>query len=154
MALTTYDPFTLVNQLQKEMNRLFDARVGEGRGSEASAAVTSDWVPLIDIQEEPQRYVIYADIPGVDPQEVEITMENGVLTLRGNRSQQASPADNGYKRRERPAGAFYRRFVLPDTADAEGITAQGNHGVLEIVIPKRPKAVARRIQVGTQSLQS
>ena len=154
MALTTYDPFTLVNQLQKEMNRLFDARVGEGRGSEASAAVTSDWVPLIDIQEEPQRYAIYADIPGVDPQEVEITMENGVLTLRGNRNQQTNQTDNGYKRRERPAGAFYRRFVLPDTADAEFITALGNHGVLEIVIPKRPKAVARRIQVGTQALQS
>ncbi len=147
MALTPYDPFALVNQLQKEMNRLFDARVGEGRGNETSAAVTSDWIPLVDVQEEPERYVIYADIPGVDPQEVEITMENGVLALRGNRESQTAPAGNGYKRRERPAGVFYRRFVLPDTADAEGIKAHGKNGVLQLVIPKREKAVARRIQV-------
>ena len=146
MALTTYDPFALVSQLQKEMNRLFDSRAGDGRGNEASAAVTSDWVPLIDIQEEPDRYVIYADVPGVEPREVEITMENGVLTLRGNR-EQSTVQGEGYKRRERPAGAFYRRFVLPDTADAEGITAHGKQGVLQIVIPKRPKAVARRIEV-------
>lgn len=146
MALTTYDPFALVNQLQKEMNRLFDSRAGDGRGNETSAAVTSDWVPLIDIQEEPDRYLIYADVPGVEPREVEITMENGVLTLRGHREQNTVQGE-GYKRRERPAGAFYRRFVLPDTADAEGITAHGKQGVLQIVIPKRPKAVARRIQV-------
>ena len=146
MALTTYDPFALVDQLQKEMNRLFDARMGEGRGNETSAAVTSDWVPLVDVQEEPDRYVIYSDVPGVDPKDVEITMENGVLTLRGNREQQ-NGQNGGYKRRERPAGAFYRRFVLPDTADAEAITAAGKNGVLQITIPKRPKAQARRIQI-------
>ena len=146
MALTTYDPFALVDQLQKEMNRLFDARMGEGRGNETSAAVTSDWVPLVDVQEEPDRYVIYSDVPGVDPKDVEITMENGVLTLRGNREQQTGQ-NGGYKRRERPAGAFYRRFVLPDTADAEAITAAGKNGVLQITIPKRPKAQARRIQI-------
>lgn len=147
MALTTYDPFAVVDQLQREMNRLFETRMGEGRGSETSAAVTSDWVPLVDVQEEPERYVIYADIPGVDPQHVEITMENGVLALRGSRESQSAQVGNGYKRRERPAGTFYRRFVLPDTADAEGIKAHGKNGVLEIVIPKRPKAVARRIRV-------
>ena len=146
MALTTYDPFALVDQLQKEMNRLFDARMGEGRGNETSAAVTSDWVPLVDVQEEPDRYVIYSDVPGVDPKDVEITMENGVLTLRGNREQQ-NGQNGGYKRRERPVGAFYRRFVLPDTADAEAITAAGKNGVLQITIPKRPKAQARRIQI-------
>ncbi len=146
MALATYDPFALMNQLQKEVNRLFDSRIDDGRG-EHGAAVTSDWVPLVDVQEEAERYVIYADIPGVELPDIDITMENAVLIIRGKRAEQIAPAGNGYKRRERPSGLFYRRFVMPDTADAEGITAQAKHGVLQIVIPKRQKAVARRIQI-------
>ncbi|MEK7322930.1 MAG: Hsp20/alpha crystallin family protein [Pseudomonadota bacterium] len=146
MALATYDPFAFMNQLQKEVNRLFDSRIDDGR-SEHGAAVTSDWMPLVDVQEEHERYVIYADIPGVELQDIDITMENAVLVIRGKRVEQAGSAANGYKRRERPGGLFYRRFVMPDTADAEGITAQVKQGVLQIVIPKRQKALARRIEV-------
>lgn len=143
MALVQYDPFALMNQLQKEMNRLFESRMGE-RSDETGAAVTSDWVPAVDVLEEKDRFVILADIPGVDVKEINVTMENGVLTIRGTRAQQDG---NGYKRRERPAGVFYRRFVLPDTADAEGIGAQGKNGVLQVSIPKRQQAQPRRIQV-------
>ncbi|RMD78291.1 MAG: Hsp20/alpha crystallin family protein [Gammaproteobacteria bacterium] len=144
MALTPYDPFALINQLQQEMNRLFDARLGSGAG-EQSAAATSDWVPLVDIREEQDRFVIEADVPGVDPKDIEVTMENGVLTIRGQRP---APADDSqYKRRERPFGTFYRRFMLPDTADAEGVSATGRHGVLQVVIPKRRQAQPRRITV-------
>lgn len=146
MALSTYVPFTLMNQLHNEVNRLFDSRLGDGRGQQ-NAALSGDWVPPVDIQEEPGQYVINADVPGVDPKDIEVTMEKGVLTLRGTRAAQAAAAKNGFKRRERPAGSFYRRFVMPDTADAEGITAQGKNGVLQVVIPKRQKAQPRRIQV-------
>ena len=146
MALSTYEPFTLMNQLHKEVSRMFDSRLGGGRG-EQSAAVSADWVPLVDIQEESGQYVINADVPGVDPKDIEVTMEKGVLTLRGTRAAQSAAEKNGFKRRERPAGSFYRRFVMPDTADAEGITAQGKNGVLQVVIPKRQKAQPRRIQV-------
>lgn len=143
MALVQYDPFALMNQLQKEMNRVFESRMGE-RGDETGAAVTSDWVPAVDVIEEKDRFVIHADVPGVDAKEIDVTMENGVLTIRGMRAQQEG---NGYKRRERPAGVFYRRFVLPDTADAEGISAHGKNGVLQVSIPKRQQAQPRRIQV-------
>ena len=146
MALTAYDPFTLMNQLQNEVSRRFDARSGGGRGGQSSATA-GDWVPPVDIREEPGQYVINADVPGVDPKEIEITLEKGVLTLRGTRAAQTAAEQNGFKRRERPVGSFYRRFVMPDTADAEGITAQGKNGVLQVVIPKRQKAQARRIQV-------
>lgn len=145
MAITTYDPFTLVDQLQKEMNRLFETRMGERRGNETSAAVTSDWIPAVDVREETDRFVIFADVPGVDAKNIDVTMENGVLTLRGTRTLEEE--GNGYKRRERPTGQFYRRFVLPDTADAEGISAQSKNGVLQLVIPKREQAQPRRIQV-------
>lgn len=145
MALTTYDPFALVNQLQKEMNRLFDARMGERNGDETSAAVTSDWIPAVDVCEDKDRFVIFADIPGIDTKEIEVTMENSVLTIRGTRPLEQDGI--GYKRRERPTGGFYRRFVLPDTADAEGISAQGKNGVLQVSIPKRQQAQPRRIQV-------
>ncbi|HHM05164.1 MAG TPA: Hsp20/alpha crystallin family protein [Gammaproteobacteria bacterium] len=141
MAYSSYDPFSLMEQLQQEVNRLFDARQPEARAQ--GVAVTSDWVPLVDIREKDEAFVISADIPGVDPSQVEITMENGVLAIRGNREE----SGNGFKRRERPMGSFYRRFVLPDTADAEGVTAQGKNGVLEINIPKRRQAQARRIKV-------
>ena len=144
MALTPYDPFALINQLHKEMNRLFDARL-VGESAEQSAAATSDWVPLVDIREEQDRFVIEADVPGVDPKDIEVTMENGVLTIRGQRPEPAEGAR--YKRRERPFGTFYRRFMLPDTADAEAVSATGRHGVLQVVIPKRRQAQPRRITV-------
>ena len=146
MALAAFDSFTLMNQLQKEVNRVFRPRVVEGRSGQ-NAAVTGDWAPLVDINEESGHYVIYADVPGIDPKEIEITMENGILTLRGTRAAQTSSPEHGYQRRERPAGLFCRRFVLPDTADAEGISAQGKNGVLQITIPKRQQAQPRRIQV-------
>jgi HSP20 family protein len=142
MALTAYDPFTLMNQLQDEVSRMFDTRAGNERGGQGAY-----WVPPVDIREEPGQFVINADLPGVDPKEIEITMEKGVLSLRGARPADAAADKNGFKRRERPAGSFYRRFVMPESADAEGITAQGKNGVLQVVIPKRQKAQARRIQV-------
>jgi HSP20 family protein len=146
MAVAAYDPFSLVNQLQHEVNRLFNSRAGSRRGEHGNAA-TADWVPPVDIREETGQYVINADVPGVDPKDIEVTLEKGILTLRGTRAVQTVSEQNAFKRRERPAGGFHRRFVMPDTADAEGITAHGKNGVLQVIIPKRQKAQARRIQV-------
>jgi HSP20 family protein len=146
MAVASYDPFALMNQFQREMNRLFGSRSGN-RHHERGAAASGDWLPLVDIEEEAGQYVINADVPGVDPKDIEVTMEKGILTLRGTRAAQVTADKNAFTRRERPAGSFYRRFVMPDTADAEGITAQGKNGVLQVIIPKRQQAQARRIQV-------
>lgn len=145
MAVISYDPFALMHQLQREAGRLFDSRLGGRR--ERVAAAAGDWVPLVDIQEEENQYVINADVPGVDPADIEVSMERNVLCLRGTRSAQPAAENAVFKRRERSGGGFHRRFVMPETADAEGITAHGKNGVLRVVIPKRQKAQARRIQV-------
>ncbi len=140
--ITRYDPWALLEQFQNEVSRLFDTRAR--LGDENTRVVTSDWIPPVDIKEEEGRFVLLADIPGVEPKDIEITMENGVLSIRGERRIED---DGSFKRVERPRGTFYRRFSLPDTADPEGITARGHNGVLEIVIPKARKAQPRRITV-------
>jgi HSP20 family protein len=109
--------------------------------------VTSQWAPRVDIKEEPQRFVIQADIPGVDPKDIEIHMDKGILSIKGERKIESSASSDEYSRVERAHGMFYRRFALPDSANPEGITASGKHGVLEISIPKKPETTPRRIEV-------
>jgi HSP20 family protein len=104
-------------------------------------------MPAVDIKEEENRFVIEADIPGVEPKDIEIAMENGVLTIRGERKIESQQEGKEYKRVERVYGAFYRRFSLPDTADAESVSATGKNGVLQITIPKKAVAQPRRITV-------
>ena len=107
----------------------------------------ADWVPSVDIKEEAERFVIHADVPGVDPKDIEVSMEEGVLSLSGERKSEEREEANGWTRVERLSGRFLRRFSLPDTANAEGISAHGANGVLEIIIPKAAKAQPRRITV-------
>lgn len=145
MAMTRYEPWNLMNQLHSEINRMFDHRLG--RYDEDGSVVTTDWVPAVDIKEESDRFVLHADLPGVDPKDIEVTMENGILTIRGQRHSETASESDGYHRVERISGQFHRRFSLPDTADSEGITARGNHGVLEITIPKQARTQPRKITV-------
>jgi HSP20 family protein len=91
--------------------------------------------------------VIYADVPGVDPASIDVTLEKGVLQLTGERSQRPENSEVQSRRTERAIGRFQRRFALPDTADSEAVSASGKNGVLEIVIPKRPQVQPRRITV-------
>ena len=146
MLLTRYEPWSAVRQLQNEMSRVFENAV---TGAEdGSNVVTSRWTPAVDIREDGERFVIAADIPGVEPGDIEVTMENGVLTLKGERRLETQgEGDNGYRRVERAYGSFHRRFTLPETADAEAISASGKHGVLEVVIPKRATLQPKRIAV-------
>lgn len=132
--------------LQDEMKQVFDKFFLAG-DSDQSNVVTSQWAPRVDIREESQRFVIHADIPGVDPKNIEIHMENGILSIKGERKAESSSSDKEYSRVERAHGVFYRRFALPDSANPEGISATGKHGVLEIVIPKQPETTPRRIEV-------
>ncbi|MCG2633878.1 MAG: Hsp20/alpha crystallin family protein [Gammaproteobacteria bacterium] len=89
----------------------------------------------MDLLETPDRFIIMADIPGVDPGEIEVTMEEGTLTIQGERAA-AAPTGSEATRRERPSGRFYRRFSLPETVDPQGVSASGGHGVLEVVVCK------------------
>ncbi|HSC46876.1 MAG TPA: Hsp20/alpha crystallin family protein [Gammaproteobacteria bacterium] len=143
MNVIRYEPWTAMDQL---MNHLFDGRRLALAGETAAAAV---WAPTVDIKEEAGHYVIHADVPGVDPKDIEVTLEEGVLTLSGERKSESRTEEDGWKRVERVSGQFLRRFTLPETVDAEGVSAKGANGVLEIVIPKQAKASARKIAVKT-----
>jgi len=148
--LSRYNQFA--TQAQDPMRQLFD-RLFEGSllqtGSDESSVVTSQWMPLVDIREEGDRFVLYADIPGVDPQDIEVQMDKGLLTIKGERRAESTAETERYSRVERVHGSFHRRFALPDSADPDGITASGSNGVLRIDIPKRPESTPRRIQVGS-----
>jgi len=148
MALVRYEPFSLLDRFQRELNRLTAGDFsGDEVSGDSSSIVTSNWHPAVDIKEEDNRFVILADLPGVDPKEIEVTMENGVLSIRGERKYEKDEEREGFRRVERVRGTFYRRFSLPDTADSERIQAKGRDGVLEIVIPKHEKVQPRRITV-------
>jgi HSP20 family protein len=146
MSLVRYEPWGLLNQLHGEIDRLFDSRLPK-YGDDRDQLATSDWVPAVDIREEQDRYVIHADVPGVNPEDIELHMEDGVLSIKGDRQKESKDEREGYKRVERVRGSFYRRFSLPDTADAEAISARCKDGVLEIVIPKQAKVLPKRIKV-------
>ena len=112
-----------------------------------SSVETAQWQPHVDVYEENERFIITADIPGVDPKDIDITMEKGVLTVKGVRESKDQKEEKGYTRKERFYGSFYRRFALPDSADADQIAASGRNGVLEIIIPKKPETKSRKIEV-------
>lgn len=141
MSLIRYEPWSLHRELANEFNKYFE------RASDASSSATAEWTPNVDIEEYADKFVIYADVPGVDPQSIDVTLEAGVLTLSGSREQAVAQKGIESRRVERAAGRFYRRFALPDTVDADSVSANGKHGVLEVVIPKRPQAQARKISV-------
>lgn len=142
MAIIRYEPLRLLDQLQRELERSF----GYPTNGEGSLS-TGEWSPAVDIREEGDRFVIHADLPGVNAQDMDVTMEQGVLTIKGERKSESKTEKEGYKRVERVWGSFYRRFTLPETADAEQISAKTNQGVLEVVIPKKPAVQPKKIAV-------
>jgi len=105
------------------------------------------WIPSVDVREEDNRFVVYADLPGVDAKDIEITAEKGVLTLRGERKSETKNEANGFERVERVAGSFLRRFTLPEDANADAISARHVNGVLEVTIPKQEQVQPRRVTV-------
>mgnify|MGYP001822929635 FL=1 len=143
MSLIRYNnPWNLLNTLQRELY----PEVNHLNEDDASVA-TASWAPSVDISEDDKAFTLVADIPGVDPKDIDISMEKGVLTIKGERSSENVDEGENYRRVERESGQFYRRFTLPDSADADKIEAKSEHGVLKITIPKQEVAVSRRIEV-------
>jgi HSP20 family protein len=146
MSITRYSPWTNQSGLQDEIKQVLEKFFPDSEGDQSNV-VTSQWMPRVDIREEGQRFVILADIPGVDPKDIEIHMDKGILSIKGERKTESREQNERYSRVERSHGMFYRRFALPDSANPDGITANGRHGVLEVSIPKRPETTPRRISV-------
>ena len=144
MTIVRYEPWAFVSRVQRHLDRA----LGETQGlSDGADAARVSWIPHVDIREEAERFVVAADVPGVEPKDIEITADKGVLTVRGERSSQKNATADGYERVERATGTFLRRFTLPESADAEAIKATHVNGVLELSIPKRPQEQPRRISV-------
>lgn len=146
MPLTKYEPQHMWEYFKDHLNQLqgddfFPSIFGD------SNIVTSNWRPSVDIKEEDDCYVFIADIPGVDPKDIEVNAENNSLTIKGEKKEESKEEKNGYKHVERSTGTFYRRFSLPSSADTDKIEAKSKNGVLEIRIPKTEKVKAHKIPV-------
>ena len=143
MNIARFEPWTFVDLLHRDLDRLVSGRHVAGDDQNPVA----DWVPAVDIIEEKDRFVLRADVPGVRPEDIDVSMDNGVLSVSGERHAIARDEDTGVQRIERAMGRFLRRFTLPETADADAISAKSANGILEVTIPKAPEIQARRITV-------
>jgi HSP20 family protein len=135
MQLITRNPWELMNGLSRDVDRWFFGTATDREG----------WAPAIDIAETDGHYVFTADLPGVKRDDVEITVDDRILTIQGQR--QTETETQGLRRVERAQGRFYRRFRLPEQANQEGIEAHYAEGVLTVRVPKQVRAEARKIEV-------
>ena len=143
--LVHYQPWSLMNRW-RDLDEAFNGALG---GSEPVVASGTAWIPSVDVQEESDRFLVRADVPGVAAKDIEVSAEDGVLTIRGQRQANQQSGSKGFERIERNTGTFLRQFTLPDSAQAVEIKANYANGVLDIVIPKAPRAEAKRIAVTT-----
>lgn len=146
MAITHYQPRSFLSDLQGELNQFFSPATFRTREGE-TGMTASDWVPSVDIKEDEKQFSIHADVPGVKAEDIDVSMENGILTIKGHRESEKKEEKENYRKIERSSGTFLRRFTMPDTVDAEGITAKTKDGVLDIKVPKSTKAQPRKITV-------
>ena len=143
MNIARFEPWNFVDLLHRDLDRM----VGNRAAASAEQNPAADWVPAVDILEEKDRFVLRADVPGVNPEEIDVSMDNGILSVSGQRHATTPNEDTARQRIERATGRFLRRFTLPETVDAEGISARCTNGTLEVSIPKAAEIKARRITV-------
>jgi HSP20 family protein len=145
MSLIPHREWSPFAQLRGDINRLFSTMDDTG-----TSGAMATWIPPVDIHEYDDRFALFVDLPGVDPNQLEITLANGILTLSGERATERPVSRNEREvqtRLERGSGRFHRQFILPDSIDSDQIRAVGRNGVLEVSIPKQAKAQPRRIKV-------
>ncbi len=133
MELVPFEPFSLL----RDIDRLF-----EERSTRAGA-----WAPRIDVFGREQELVIRVEVPGVNAEDIDITLEDHTLTISGSRSFDQESSETGYHRREIFTGTFRRTLVLPEELDRDEISASANDGILEVTIPRRPEVLPRKVKV-------
>src|SRR5918998_741820 len=149
MSIPRYDPFRDLRALQDEVNRLFSSSASRGFGDEGIAR--GAWAPNVDIYENKDQIVLEAELPGMNREDFELTVENNVLTLRGERRFEKRDEGDNYHRVERAYGQFTRSFTLPQTVSPENATAEYKNGVLRVTLQKREEVKPRRIEVGGEA---
>ena len=142
-TIDRWDPFRNLSTLQEQVNRLFETSY-RGRGD--NSALTT-WAPAVDIYETENELVLKADLPDVDEKDLDIQIENNMLTIRGERKFNHEVKEDNYLRIERTYGAFSRSFSLPNTVNAEAIKAEYKNGVLRVELPKRAESKPRQVKV-------
>ena len=148
MAIVRFEPFRDLVSVQDRLNRIFDeAFSGTGRGSDDERALGGSWAPAVDIFEHEGDLVLKAELPGVDPKDVDVHVENNVLTLRGERKLESEVKREQYHRVERAYGSFSRSFTLPNVVDTDKIKAEYKDGVLRLVLPKKEEAKPKQISI-------
>jgi HSP20 family protein len=149
MAIVRWEPFRDLVTIQDRMNRIFDdAFRGVGRqGSEEDWALGGSWAPPVDIYEHEGNLVLKAELPGIDPKQVDVRVENNVLTLQGERRLESEVKREHYHRVERAYGTFSRSFTLPNVVDTTNIKAEFKDGVLRVTMPKREEAKPKQISI-------
>ena len=152
MTITRYDPFRDLRNLQEEVNRLFTGNAGRTFDDEGIAR--GAWSPSVDIYENKDQIVLEAELPGMNREDFDLTVENNVITLRGERRFEKKEDTENYHRVERAYGSFTRSFTLPNTVTGEGASADYRNGVLRVTLPKREETKARRIEVKGEGTSS
>jgi HSP20 family protein len=149
MAIVRWEPFRDLVSIQDRMNRIFDeAFRGAGRpGAEEDWALGGTWAPAVDIYEHEGNLVLKAELPGIDPKDVDVRVENNVLTLRGERRFESEAKREQYHRVERAYGTFTRSFTLPSVVDTERIKAEFKDGLLRVTLPTREEAKPKQISI-------
>jgi HSP20 family protein len=148
MAITRWEPFQELVTTHDRLNRLFNeafARTFQGTGEEVLGSGT--WVPPVDIYETQNDLVLQAELPGIEPNDVEVRVEDNTLYLKGERKFQGEVKDETFHRRERAYGVFTRSFALPGFIDAEKVSAEYKNGVLTVTLPKREEAKPKTIKI-------
>lgn len=148
MAIVRFDPFRELSSMQDRINRIF----GEAyRRGDDDITMRADWAPAVDIFETDQHeIVIKAEMPGLKKDDIDVSVENSTLTLRGKRERETEVKEEQYHRVERAYGMFSRSFSLPQTVDASKVHAEYKDGVLTLTLPKREEAKPRQVQVQIQ----
>jgi HSP20 family protein len=152
MTIVRYDPFRDLRTLQEEVNRLFSTNLTRGFAEEGIGR--GAWNPSVDIYENKDQIVLEAELPGMNRDDFELSVENNVITLRGERQFEKKDDSDNYHRVERSYGSFTRSFTLPQTVSAEGATAEYRNGVLRVTLPKREETKARRIEIAGEGAAS
>jgi HSP20 family protein len=144
--LIPYEPAKLINDMHTLMENLWQSTFDVDTVGKKSG----QWLPAIDIKDEEDKFLISADLPGVDPKDINISLENNVLTLKGKREEVHEEKKGSFYRMERKQGQFYRQFTLPTAVDSKHIIAKSKQGVLEVTIPKKEKTESKKIEVKVQ----